>query len=367
LTVAGGGLYFLGSSNKNLPLISQFIQPSLEGTNSAKLTDELFPQPMPTSSNQAISISNNSATTTSIDLTKLPLGDQKISQAAKKGYIFSCQTQNDGQKEGAFQIGPWINQSSKTWDSTKKLIVDGEVNWTNAKWSISVDGNNRVITSNGLPYHQTGVYPIATTDDAYQYDRNPNKVQEQTLSLSFPTNPTLLTTPECVGGEVGIMLSGTPLFNGFDATSRDANAYEIQDICAGHPQVSGQYHYHGFSKCIKDNSSKSEHSELLGYAFDGFGIYGPKGETGSLLSTSDLDDCHGHTHQLNWDGQIISIYHYHMSADFPYSIGCFRGKKTVNGPIGQNKLNTNGLPNSDSRQSFQMGDPNRLGPPPQRR
>jgi hypothetical protein len=106
---------------------------------------------------------------------------------------------------------------------------------------------------------------------------------------------------------------------------------------------------------------------LLGYAFDGFGIYGPKGETGSLLSTSDLDDCHGHTHQLNWDGQIISIYHYHMSADFPYSIGCFRGKKTVNGPIGQNKLNTNGLPNSDSRQSFQMGDPNRLGPPPQRR
>jgi hypothetical protein len=26
-----------------------------------------------------------------------------------------------------------------------------------------------------------------------------------------------------------------------------------------------------------------------------------------------------------WDGEMIELYHYHWTYDFPYNIGCFKG------------------------------------------
>jgi hypothetical protein len=63
----------------------------------------------------------------------------------------------------------------------------------------------------------------------------------------------------------------------------------------------------------------------MGYMLDGFGIYGPYGENGELLKSIDLDECHGHTHSILWDGTMISLYHYHWTYDFPYNIGCYKG------------------------------------------
>ena len=263
----------------------------------------------------------------SVDLTKLPLGDNKYSTSPKKGYIYSCQTQFNG--GGAFTQGPWIDSSSGTWDLTKKAIVDGSVSWPNVKWSLSSDGTTRTASGNGLPNHKTGTFPIQTTDDAYSYDRNPNSIKENTISISFPANPTKLSTPECAGGTVGIMLSGVPLFNGFDAGGRDAVATEIQDKCDGHPQESGQYHYHGLSDCITDTMDANGQSGLMGYALDGYGIFGSKGPGGVELSSNDLDECHGITSEIDWDGKRVNMYHYVLTHDFPYSVGCFRAHKVA--------------------------------------
>ncbi len=284
-----------------------------------------------TSQTQSIT---SSITSGVLDLTRLTLGDNKYTASPHIGYVYSCEAMNSQGKSsnsgGANKAGPWINQTAKTWDLTKKYIVDGSVSWSNATWSVNSSGAVRTLAGNGLPtYHTTGVYPIAATDDAVQYDRNPNSISAQTISLSLPTNPTLLSSPQCVSGEVGIMLSGVPLFNAFDAGLRDANAWEIQDSCDGHPQQNGQYHYHGYSDCLKDSTTSSAHSSLIGYAFDGFGIYGLKGENGTELKTADLDECHGHTHLISWDGVTKNMYHYHMTRDFPYSVSCFRGKSTI--------------------------------------
>jgi hypothetical protein len=70
-----------------------------------------------------------------------------------------------------------------------------------------------------------------------------------------------------------------------------------EDECGGHPEVTGQYHYHDteFLECWKNGASMASyndyygssqyngdnlrhpdgHSKILGYAFDGFPIYGP--------------------------------------------------------------------------------------------
>lgn len=259
-----------------------------------------------------------------VDETKLPLGDAKYSASPQKGSIYSCQTNFNG--GGAFQAGPWINQKDKTWDATKKVTVDGSVTWPKHSLKQTVAGANRTITTNALPAHITGVFPIAKSDDAYTYDRNPNAIKTQNLAYTLPVNPSQLPTPVCLGGEVGVTLAGVPMFSGFDAGGRDAQAWEVQDSCDGHPQLTGEYHYHGYSDCMADSSQSDQHSILLGYALDGFGLFGRRGEGGKELSTAELDDCHGHSHDISWDGKTVKLYHYHLTRDFPYSAGCFRGQ-----------------------------------------
>ncbi len=63
---------------------------------------------------------------------------------------------------------------------------------------------------------------------------------------------------------------------------------------------------------------------IAGYALDGFGIFGAF-ENGSSLMSSDLDECHGHVHAIVWNGVPTSMYHYHVTDDAPYTLGCFRG------------------------------------------
>jgi YHYH protein len=55
------------------------------------------------------------------------------------------------------------------------------------------------------------------------------------------------------------------------------------------------------------------------------GIFGHYGDDGEVLTNDDLDECHGHTHEIEWDGATLEMYHYHATYEFPYTVGCFRG------------------------------------------
>ncbi|MBI2705577.1 MAG: YHYH protein [Actinobacteria bacterium] len=289
--------------------------------------------PMTAAPTTAAPTSTTASTTTTtttpsstVDPTALPIGDGKYTTAGPtKGYIYSCQSTFNG--GGASATGSWFNADTGTWDSTTKPEVDGEVIWPNATFTVTLDGTVRRVTGNDLPINDTtGVYPIQPSDDAYQYDRNPNSIKAQTVSYNLPATPQLAASASCTGmGPIGVMLSGPYFFNALDAGGRDAGAHEILDRCDGHPERSGAYHYHSLSSCSADSTGPTEHSALAGYALDGFGIYGIKGENGQQLGTADLDECHGHTHTITWDGQQVSMYHYHATMDYPYTIGCYRG------------------------------------------
>ena len=102
-------------------------------------------------------------------------------------------------------------------------------------------------------------------------------------------------------------------------------AYEVLDACDGRPGENGLYHYYGESSCLFDRVYEGAPSTILGYALDGFGIFA-KNESGKDVQNSDLDACHGHEHIIPWNGEMVSIYHYHMTDEFPYSVGCFMGE-----------------------------------------
>jgi hypothetical protein len=275
------------------------------------------------------STSSSARQETALDITRLPVGDNQFSSTPTAGKIYTCRTQFGG--GGASTQGPWFNGDG-TWDRTKKIAVDGDVKWDAASVSFTLEGDVRVVRANALPEHGTGVFPIQPPDDAYQYDRNPNSIRAQELALELPANPTVAEAPGCIGGEVGIAIDGVPIFDGFDAGGRDAVAWEVQDACDGHPQMGGVYHYHDLSPCLDD--AGDGHSALVGYAYDGFGIFGRRGEDGTELRTRDLDECHGHTHAAAWDGTSVELYHYHATFDFPYTASCFRGTSVQQGPTG---------------------------------
>jgi hypothetical protein len=252
----------------------------------------------------------------------LPVGDNKYStSAAKVGNVYACETyaRNFGQDQGgAGTKGPWFSGDGTTYDINKKAHVSGAVKWI-PEFSQTISSSQRTIVTNDLPSHATGVFPVALNDAAYLYDRNPNRIQAQSLRYELALNPTY-GKPRCMSGEVGIMLSGVALFSAFDAGGRDAGAWEVQDDCSGHPQKEGEYHYHTLSSCIGETGVNT----IIGYALDGFPITGPKVGENNILTTTDLDECHGIVSKLTVNGKSALTYHYVMTQDFPYSLSCFR-------------------------------------------
>ena len=235
-----------------------------------------------------------------LDLKRLPLGDGKISREPKAGWIWACRI--DPNAGGAFRAGLWIDAANGTFDLTAKIAVGGAVSGrTNCgSYAKRTGGSSRPRT---CPTIRHEIFPIARTEPAYQYDRNPNRIAPQSMRLELPAIPAL-ATPACAPGAVGILLTGVVLFNALDAPGRDAVAHETQDRCQGHPQISGVYHYHNLTSCIDDKPGPSGHSPLVGYALDGFGIFGNY-HAGKRLMSADLDPCHGHTHAIEWDGRTV--------------------------------------------------------------
>lgn len=255
----------------------------------------------------------------------LVLGDGKISASPEKGFVFSCQQRYDPNAPGATRTGPWI--LGERWNPGAKVTVHGNVDWPQSSVKVLREGDRRVVVTNNLPEHGTGIFPVSPADDAYLYDRNPHAIERQAVVLALPAVPHRADTPSCLPmGIVGVALSGAAIFSALDQRGLDAPAYEIQDACQGHPEENGQYHYHGWSSCLADpDGAAGRHSSLAGYALDGFGIYGPRDRGGVELSSDDLDACHGHIGPARRDGRWTTTYHYHFTADYPHTVGCFAG------------------------------------------
>jgi hypothetical protein len=193
--------------------------------------------------------------------------------------------------------------------------------------SITSDGTYITIKTNGLPDHVSAYYPTSnalydnfsgTTFNGLTFRRNPNTIAFQNLTFKIPVNPQVAAThAETPLGPIGVALNGVPFFNQY-AAMRSPLTNEAQgfDRYWGHPQQSGQYHYH--VEPIYLTTVKETKSSLLGFLLDGFPVYGPE-ENGAAISNTDLDSYHGHT-GVTAD-YPSGIYHYHITAADPYING----------------------------------------------
>lgn len=219
-------------------------------------------------------------------------------------------------------------------------LVEGHVHWKSRFKTITTLATRRFV-GNGLPSHATGQFPVQEGTGAYPYynaapvpapyytaDKIP--IATYQLDLTIPRSPVYHDEPVCISDLVsGVATQTGSVWHANIALGDgwvDPIAALPPDECFGHP-FDGQYHYHGWSwKCFPNQGLPTEHSPLFGYALDGFGIYGPRGDKGKLLTNADLDECHGHFGWIKWDGQKRHMYHYHLNNEFPYGPGCLKGR-----------------------------------------
>ncbi|MCZ1008046.1 YHYH protein [Streptomyces lydicus] len=239
---------------------------------------------------------------------------------------------------------PWIDAHGVI-DVLKRPFVSGTMHW-HKDLRVTTTATTRRFQGNGLPGHPTGRFPVQKGTPAYPYYAQipahgyPSAaeipIKPWDLDVTVPRDPSPQAQPTCIDQlTTGMALAGGTfhLEVATDAEDRpvDPNAALPLDRCWGHPYDT-QYHYHGPSQTCFDSklshgsaNPRSPHSPLVGYAIDGFGVFGPRGEDGKIVTNRDLDVCHGHTHAIMWDGKRVVMYHYHLNGEYPYSIGCFRG------------------------------------------
>lgn len=140
-----------------------------------------------------------------------------------------------------------------------------------------------------VQYSTSNVYVSCTCIPGYDigpWTGNPNVASNQNFVYKITRNPQHNTgTPTAIGlGHIGVWTNGVSIFNADDAQTynnqgvwhRNAYFFEGQgfDSCLGHPQQNGEYHHHVSPNCLYDNADSTHHSPIIGYAFDGFPVYG---------------------------------------------------------------------------------------------
>lgn len=259
-----------------------------------------------------------------VDPTRLPIGDSSVSTSETRvAGLYACSAGNAG-AGGASTEGPWLDTTAGTWDSTTKLAVEGNVSWPAAEYTETVTDGQRVLRTNDLPVDgPTGTFPIATDDPSYAYDRNPGTITATATTVTIDEQGSETTSPSCMSeGAVGLLRNGVFLFNALDGRGDDAVAHESQDLCNGHPAMT-TYHYHNVPSCIRDATTGP--STVVGWAYDGFPIVVERDDSGALPSNADLDECHGRTSPILLDGAVVIRYHYSVTLEFPYTLGCWKG------------------------------------------
>lgn len=141
-------------------------------------------------------------------------------------------------------------------------------------------GGKRIVEGNGIPNHPTGRFPNRG---------NPNEIQPQRVHFEMPIHPVANATFTPVVGMVfGVARNGVK----FDAGTaefwgRDPRTpWRMEAIVKGrgtlgidknnaHVQPTGTYHYHGIPVGLIDQLGGRDKMILIGWAADGFPIYGP--------------------------------------------------------------------------------------------
>eukprot|EP00752_Nemacystus_decipiens_P003694 g3404.t1 len=201
-----------------------------------------------------------------------------------------------------------------------------------------------VSTSTGCPNH-------------VNWNIVPNEARVNPTNTTIPAYPVFIddggTTSLAVDtpGSVGILLNGVAVFSSWAAAeasiSYETSAFFTEagtfDACGGHATQVGIYHFHNTPGCLQEHAmvvtgaTRQEHSPQLGWAYDGFPVYGQLGPGGvemKLCGQQGADSVHCLDLCSGYEAEVPGVdgfkYRYYLSCGFdesffPFVTNCYRG------------------------------------------
>jgi hypothetical protein len=370
--LVGGGLLLLyATSGRAAPI-------SLAGSNAVNATNRTIRIQM-TGSNGIQYFARGST-----DLTNWPLMQTNAITGNGANTNLDIPMASNMSNRAFFRIESNFEQRSRLFIANyQRQLNNGgpttlSVNGTSAQNTITLTedstNNQIVITGNGVPNYTPTILGFNVTDgwnsmvsgglQTFKFSENnagasggnnPNRIIVATETFRIPLNPTNnATATDTALGTVGVAVNGMPIYNPFEDANQTAATGRIFSGCCGHPQLTGVYHYHKYPTCLrflKGDVWQSEkekcdeldglissggHSPLIGFALDGWPVYGPVGwkdtnRVSKLLKSSytgandtygnpsyvaasgDLDECNGLVSPTPEYPE--GIYHYVMSLE----------------------------------------------------
>ncbi|APX12904.1 YHYH protein [Tateyamaria omphalii] len=189
--------------------------------------------------------------------------------------------------------------------------------------TVTCEGGAAIISSDTYPDHDLMTGIVGTNEQV--------PVPAPGYAAPIPLAPVLGDTPQTRDSALGVAVNGVPIFDytaGGEMTEADLAHYQAQhdtlqtqqlDICGGHAGRGDDYHYHVKPVCMIAEMENAGPAAIIGWAFDGFPIYGDENPDGSAITENALDVCNG---QMD----ATFGYRYHTSDDAPYIIQCIMGE-----------------------------------------
>ncbi|NCX94891.1 MAG: YHYH protein [Chitinophagia bacterium] len=195
-----------------------------------------------------------------------------------------------------------------------------------------------------VQYSTNNVYVSATCIPGYSigpWTGSPNVASNQNFVYCFPRHPQPQTGAFTkVGmGHIAVFSNGVSAFSATDARSYNnrnvwlQNGYYFEyvsfDNCLGHPQQFGEYHHHASPKCLYSTTDSTHHSPIIGYAFDGYPIYGAyaytdTNGTGAIKRMRSSFKLRSITDRTSLpDGTSLSSADYGPAISTSFPLGCY--------------------------------------------
>lgn len=178
---------------------------------------------------------------------------------------------------------------------------------------------------------------------------NPGSPSAQNYTFSFPKTPSAAAVPTAVPVvfATGVLINGIPFFGNSNANSwsnqSQSNSQQGQHLWnvdawygegftldtafSAHPQQDGAYHSHATPHRLYDFPSTS-HSPIVGFAFDGYPVYGPYGYTSAMNASSGISQMSS-SYQLRTmttrhtlpDGTVLAANQYGPNVSTSHPLG----------------------------------------------
>ena len=189
--------------------------------------------------------------------------------------------------------------------------------------SVTCEADRAIIVSDTYPDHPLMTGIVGTNEQM--------PVPAKDHAVPIPLQPVLGDTPQTRDAALGVAVNGVPIYDytgGGEMSAEDLHHHQTQhdtlltqqlDICGGHAGRGDDYHYHVKPVCMIEMMENAGDEPIIGWAFDGFPIYGDNNPDGTAIAKGELDVCNGQSDDTFG-------YRYHTSTDAPYIVQCLMGE-----------------------------------------